>query len=66
MDHKVTATGLKPGTAFSYRAGDGQSGNWSSMGTFKTEERDLNAFTFLYTTTRRTRRSRGIRHTVSN
>ncbi|EGL15644.1 metallophosphoesterase [Paenibacillus sp. HGH0039] len=49
-DHKVTATGLKPGTEYTYRAGDGQEGNWSETGTFKTEEQSGGAFTFLYTT----------------
>ncbi|WMT40921.1 metallophosphoesterase [Paenibacillus sp. D2_2] len=49
-DHKVTATGLKPGTEYSYRVGDGEAGRWSDIGTFKTADQNPESFTFLYTT----------------
>lgn len=49
-DHKVTATGLKPGTAYRYRAGDGLDNHWSPVGAFTTAAADTEAFTFLYTT----------------
>lgn len=48
--HKVIADGLKPGTAYAYRLGDGTAGNWSDTGTFTTEPASDNGFTFLYTT----------------
>ncbi|WP_217560622.1 S-layer homology domain-containing protein [Paenibacillus sp. GbtcB18] len=47
--HKVTATGLKAGTDYSYRIGDGQDGHWSDIRSFTTGGAG-NAFTFLYTT----------------
>ncbi|MFF2090625.1 S-layer homology domain-containing protein [Paenibacillus sp. NPDC058174] len=48
--HKVAAVGLKPGTEYSYRVGDGETGHWSDIRTFKTADPSDNAFTFLYTT----------------
>ncbi|NUU60761.1 S-layer homology domain-containing protein [Paenibacillus agri] len=48
--HKALAEGLQPGTAYAYRVGDGQAGNWSDIGTFTTEKADNKAFQFLYTT----------------
>lgn len=48
--HKVIADGLKPGTKYAYRAGDGQEKNWSDIGTFTTERENNQDFTFLYTT----------------
>ncbi|MCP3773114.1 metallophosphoesterase [Paenibacillus sp. MZ04-78.2] len=48
--HKAIADGLKPGTAYAYRLGDGTAGNWSDIGTFTTEPASDNGFTFLYTT----------------
>ncbi|MFS0841070.1 S-layer homology domain-containing protein [Paenibacillus sp. 1P03SA] len=47
--HKVTASGLKPGTTYSYRIGDGQDGHWSDIRSFTTEGSG-DSFTFLYTT----------------
>lgn len=37
--------GLKPGTKYAYRVGDG--GNWSAMNTFTTEESNTSNFKFL-------------------
>ncbi|GGF90039.1 hypothetical protein GCM10010912_39030 [Paenibacillus albidus] len=48
--HKVVADQLQPGTEYAYRAGDGQAGNWSGIGTFTTETSSNNAYRFLYTT----------------
>lgn len=48
--HKVLAENLQPGTAYAYRAGDGQDGNWSDIGTFTTEAAENSAYQFLYTT----------------
>ncbi|WNS41720.1 S-layer homology domain-containing protein [Paenibacillus sp. MMS20-IR301] len=48
--HKVIAENLKPGTKYAYRAGDGQDGNWSDIGTFTTEAAVNPAYQFLYTT----------------
>lgn len=48
--HKVIADGLKPGTKYKYRAGDGHEKNWSEIGTFTTERESNQDFTFLYTT----------------
>lgn len=48
--HKVLAENLQPGTTYAYRAGDGQDGNWSDIGTFTTEAAVNPAYQFLYTT----------------
>lgn len=48
--HKVIAENLRPGTKYAYRAGDGQDGNWSDVGTFTTEAAENAQFQFLYTT----------------
>ncbi|QJC54553.1 serine/threonine protein phosphatase [Paenibacillus albicereus] len=50
VSHKATATGLKPGTTYSYRAGDGTSGRWSAVGTFRTAESSPSSYSFLFTT----------------
>lgn len=45
--HKIIATGLKPGTRYQYRVGDGT--NWSDMGEFTTAPETMpeEGFTFL-------------------
>lgn len=48
--HKVLADNLQPGTTYAYRAGDGQEGNWSDIGTFTTEAAVNASYQFLYTT----------------
>ncbi|SDL69821.1 S-layer homology domain-containing protein [Paenibacillus jilunlii] len=48
--HKVIADNLRPGTKYAYRAGDGQDGNWSEIGTFTTEAADNSSYQFIYTT----------------
>lgn len=48
--HKVLADNLQPGTKYAYRAGDGQEGNWSDIGTFTTEAAANASYQFLYTT----------------
>ncbi|WP_199624211.1 S-layer homology domain-containing protein [Paenibacillus alkalitolerans] len=48
--HEVDISGLKAGTSYTYRAGDGTESGWSQPGTFKTEEEDEARFTFLFTT----------------
>lgn len=35
--HKVTATGLLPGTSYQYRVGSGSADSWSSVGSFTTD-----------------------------
>jgi|GEM_PF-354835 len=44
--HKAKATGLKPGTTYSYRVGDAFLGIWSEIGTFTTAPAS-GAFTFI-------------------
>ena len=46
--HKAAAGNLKPGTAYSYRIGNGT--EWSSTGTFRTAGRNDKEFSFIYTT----------------
>jgi hypothetical protein len=43
--YTATLTGLRPGTRYSYRVGDGK--NWSPRYSFTTERRDINSFKFL-------------------
>ncbi|QJC50498.1 hypothetical protein HGI30_02095 [Paenibacillus albicereus] len=50
QSHKAKASGLKPGTDYVYRVGDGAEGHWSPAGSFRTEAAQPEAFTFLYTT----------------
>ncbi len=40
--HKVTLTALKPGTEYLYRVGDDVTGQWSEIGSFKTDDGDNN------------------------
>lgn len=44
--YTATLTGLKPGTRYYYRVGDGTK-NWSTMYSFRTGERNTNNFKFL-------------------
>lgn len=50
--HKAEATGLKPGTTYTYRMGSGQQGQWSGFGTFTTEpaEGQESSFSFINVT----------------
>jgi len=48
-ENKVLATGLSPGTTYSFRIG-GVGGAWSEIGTFTTDQNTPSSFTFLYTT----------------
>ncbi|MCM3781767.1 metallophosphoesterase family protein [Neobacillus mesonae] len=48
--HKAEATGLKPGTLYSYRAGDGTEEGWSSVRTFVTAKNKESDFSFIYVT----------------
>ncbi|WP_339279229.1 S-layer homology domain-containing protein [Paenibacillus sp. FSL W8-1187] len=50
QSHKAKAVGLKPGTDYVFRVGDGEDGHWSGTGSFRTEAAQPEAFTFLYTT----------------
>ena len=45
---KAVATGLQPGTTYSYRVGNGK--NWSDIGKFTTAPEGKPDFSFLYTT----------------
>lgn len=45
--HKATANGLKPGTEYVYRVGDGQ-GHYSHQGTFRTADGFADRTKFLY------------------
>lgn len=46
--HRTVVKGLKPGTSYTYRVGDGQA-NWSEKATFTTETSTEEPFTFLFT-----------------
>ncbi|MFD7523493.1 metallophosphoesterase [Paenibacillus chitinolyticus] len=48
--HKATASGLKPGTKYVYRAGNGDADGWSETGSFTTDRADNQDFHFLYVT----------------
>jgi len=48
--HKVEATGLKPGTTYSYRVGSGEEEAWSKTAVFVTEAEASDAFAFLNVT----------------
>ncbi|CAH1212139.1 hypothetical protein PAECIP111893_03487 [Paenibacillus plantiphilus] len=48
--HKVEVTGLKAGTAYSYRVGSGEANSWSEPAQFLTEPAAAEAFTFLNVT----------------
>ena len=46
--HKALATGLKPGTEYSYRVG--YEGHWSEIGHFRTADEEQGEFSFIYMT----------------
>lgn len=46
--HKVKATGLTPGTAYVYRAGDGSDTGWGRSGSFTTDASTAQPFHFIY------------------
>ncbi|OAB34375.1 metallophosphoesterase [Paenibacillus macquariensis subsp. defensor] len=48
--HKVEATGLEPGTAYSYRVGSGKDKGWSTQASFTTESKEMDEFTFVNVT----------------
>ncbi|MGL4737516.1 MAG: fibronectin type III domain-containing protein [Cellulosilyticaceae bacterium] len=50
MVHEVTLNTLKPGTTYSYRVGSAKENAWSEMGSFTTEAKNTEAFTFVYGT----------------
>lgn len=45
--HKAEATGLEPGTLYTYRVGSGVEGEWSSVAEFTTEEESLDSVSFI-------------------
>ncbi|MBE9915264.1 hypothetical protein G8C92_14625 [Paenibacillus donghaensis] len=45
--HKVTATGLSPGTAYKFRVGSGQTDSWSTVGSFTTDAPGTQPFHFI-------------------
>lgn len=45
--HKALATGLRPGTAYVYRVGNGREGGWSEPANFVTEPAEPQAVTFI-------------------
>ncbi|MEC0243700.1 fibronectin type III domain-containing protein [Paenibacillus dokdonensis] len=45
--HKVTASGLSPGTAYKYRVGSGASDSWSAVGSFTTDVSGSQSFHFI-------------------
>ncbi|GFZ92400.1 hypothetical protein GCM10008018_43430 [Paenibacillus marchantiophytorum] len=47
--HKVIVSGLKPGTKYNYRAGNGDADGWSE-GSFTTDKMDNQDFHFFYVT----------------
>jgi hypothetical protein len=46
--HEAQLTGLKPGTSYIYRVGDGRAGHWSEPYRFQTEPGKAEPFTFLF------------------
>lgn len=46
LTHRATFTGLKPGTVYAYRVGDGH--NWSEWFQFRTEPAEPEPFSFVY------------------
>lgn len=45
--HKATADGLKPGTTYMFRLGNGEAGSWSKMGTFTTDTAEHQDYRFI-------------------
>lgn len=48
--HKAEATGLEPGTTYTYRVGSGKDKEWSTPAGFTTESKDMDEFTFINVT----------------
>lgn len=48
--HKAEASGLEPGTTYSYRVGSGEEKGWSDVAVFQTEEADTENVTFINVT----------------
>lgn len=46
--HKAIAQDLEPGETYKYRVGNGEKDNWSAVGTFTTEDKDDEPFSFLF------------------
>lgn len=47
VSHKVIATGLKPGVAYKFRLGNGETGSWSKIGSFTTDSADHQDYRFI-------------------
>ncbi len=45
--HKAIADGLKPGTAYKYRVGNGEAGSWSPIGSFTTDSAEHQSYRFI-------------------
>ncbi|OAB33471.1 metallophosphoesterase [Paenibacillus macquariensis subsp. macquariensis] len=48
--HKAEATGLEPGTVYSYRVGSGKDNEWSTQASFTTESKEMDEFTLVNVT----------------
>lgn len=48
--HKAEASGLEPGTAYTYRVGNGDARGWSEPMVFMTEAEDTDSFAFINVT----------------
>ena len=48
--HKAEATGLEPGTTYTYRVGSGKDKEWSTPAGFTTESENMDEFTFINVT----------------
>ncbi|MCL6459366.1 MAG: metallophosphoesterase family protein [Gorillibacterium sp.] len=48
--HKIEATGLAPGTLYTYRIGNGEENGWSEPASFTTEPAEQGAFSFINVT----------------
>ncbi|MGO4546088.1 purple acid phosphatase family protein [Paenibacillus sp. 2TAB23] len=48
--HKAEASGLEPGTVYTYRVGSGDARSWSEPAVFTTEAVDKDSFTFINVT----------------
>ncbi|WP_435745260.1 glycosyl hydrolase family 8 [Microbacterium sp. PMB16] len=46
--HRVTADGLKPGTTYVYRVGDGTKNGWGKIGSFTTDTAAAEPFHFIF------------------
>ncbi|WP_182914175.1 glycosyl hydrolase family 8 [Paenibacillus sp. 1011MAR3C5] len=45
--HKAIADGLKPGTTYKFRLGNGEEGSWSKIGTFTTDAAEHQDYRFI-------------------